>query len=184
MSGNGQSKFCASITPHKTGPKKVAAQMPQPSPHRRDLELLEAILTNCGRLGPESQNRLRLPNFRAHLEGRIGFVEMINRTHGQRLRGILKTSSGTDAIEPTHCHISNQRTPTCLALYSFGPWPKRSGRVHLIESPKPLLKELRRRILSGILNPIPVHPANVLHGFGPGIRLLASNLDITSAHSK
>ena len=57
---------------------------------RRDLELLEAILTNCVRLGPESQNRDRLSDFRAHLEGRVGFVEMVNRAQGQRLRALLE----------------------------------------------------------------------------------------------
>jgi hypothetical protein len=57
---------------------------------RRDLEVLEAILTNCGRFGPESQNRVRLPDFRAHLEGRVGFVEMIDRAKGQRLRGLFE----------------------------------------------------------------------------------------------
>lgn len=57
---------------------------------RRDLELLEAILTNCLRLGPESQNRAARPNFRAHLEGRIGFVEMINSPKGRRLRSLFQ----------------------------------------------------------------------------------------------
>jgi RNA-directed DNA polymerase len=61
----------------------------QTSLPRRDLELLEAILTNCIRFGPESQNRAKLPNFRAHLQGRIGFVEMINRVKGQRLRALF-----------------------------------------------------------------------------------------------
>lgn len=57
---------------------------------RRDFEILKATLTNCVRFGPESQNRERLPYFRAHLEGRIGFVEMINRSKGQQLRQILR----------------------------------------------------------------------------------------------
>ena len=57
---------------------------------RRDLELLEAILTNCVRLGPESQNRNALPDFRAHLQGRVGFVEMVNREQGDRLRALLE----------------------------------------------------------------------------------------------
>jgi len=56
---------------------------------RRDLELLEAILTNCIRSGPDSQNRAALPNFRAHLEGRVGFVEMINREKGCRIRALF-----------------------------------------------------------------------------------------------
>jgi RNA-directed DNA polymerase len=57
---------------------------------RGDLELLEAILTNCARLGPESQNRAGVPNFRAHLEGRVGFVEMINRRKAEPLRELLE----------------------------------------------------------------------------------------------
>ena len=56
---------------------------------RRDLELLEAILTNCRRFGPASQNRAKLPNFRAHLEGRIGFVEMIDPVKAEPLRRVL-----------------------------------------------------------------------------------------------
>ena len=56
---------------------------------RRDLEVLEATLTNCGRVGPESQNRERLPDFRAHLQGRVGFVEMVNEMQGQRLRRLF-----------------------------------------------------------------------------------------------
>jgi hypothetical protein len=57
---------------------------------RRDLELLEAILTNCVRFGPASQNRENHPDFRAHLEGRIGFVQMVNRIKGQRLRNLFE----------------------------------------------------------------------------------------------
>jgi hypothetical protein len=45
---------------------------------RRELELMEAILTNCVRRGPESQNRAGVVDFRVHLEGWVGFVEMIN----------------------------------------------------------------------------------------------------------
>ena len=57
-----------------------------------DLELpLEAILTNCARFSvPASQNRDALPDFRAHLEGRIGFVEMVNAEQGQRLRELFE----------------------------------------------------------------------------------------------
>ena len=58
---------------------------------RDELDLLEAILTNCVRFGPVSQNRAGVPNFRAHLEGRIGFVEMINREKGRKLRHVFDT---------------------------------------------------------------------------------------------
>jgi hypothetical protein len=56
---------------------------------RSDFDRLKAILTNCVRLGPESQNRDSLPYFRAHLEGRVGFVETINLAKGHRLRRIF-----------------------------------------------------------------------------------------------
>lgn len=58
---------------------------------RADLQRLEAILTNCVRFGPESQNREGVPDFRGHLEGRIGFVEMIYRAKGRQLRTIFET---------------------------------------------------------------------------------------------
>jgi RNA-directed DNA polymerase len=53
---------------------------------RADFDRLKATLTNCVRLGPESQNRDAHPSFRAHLDGRVGFVETINPAKGQRLR--------------------------------------------------------------------------------------------------
>jgi RNA-directed DNA polymerase len=56
---------------------------------RTDFDRLKAILTNCVRLGPASQNRAAHPSFRSHLEGRVGFVETINPTKGERLRAIL-----------------------------------------------------------------------------------------------
>jgi RNA-directed DNA polymerase len=50
---------------------------------RTDFDLLKAILTNCVRKGPEAENR-------AHLEGRIGFVESVNPAKGLRLRRIFE----------------------------------------------------------------------------------------------
>jgi hypothetical protein len=49
---------------------------------RRDFDQLKALLTNCVRLGPESQNR-------EHLDGRIGFVESVNANRGAKLRQIF-----------------------------------------------------------------------------------------------
>jgi RNA-directed DNA polymerase len=57
---------------------------------RTDFDLLKATLTNCVRLGPDSQNRGDHPSFRAHLQGRVGFVESINPARGKRLRPILE----------------------------------------------------------------------------------------------
>jgi RNA-directed DNA polymerase len=55
---------------------------------RTDSDRLKATLTNCVRLGPHSQNRDAHSAFRAHLGGRVGFVETINPTKGERLRAI------------------------------------------------------------------------------------------------
>ena len=56
---------------------------------RRDFDQLKATLTNCVRLGPVSQNREGHADFRAHLDGRVGFVEMINLEKAKRLRLIF-----------------------------------------------------------------------------------------------
>jgi len=53
-----------------------------------------------------------------------------------------------------------------LHHYRYRVLPKPSGEIRLIEAPKPRLKELQRRILSGILSRIPPHPA--AHGFIQG----------------
>ena len=55
-----------------------------------DFDRLKATLTNCVQLGPESQNREAHPQFRSHLEGRVGFVETINAAKGLRLRKLLE----------------------------------------------------------------------------------------------
>ena len=56
---------------------------------RQEFDRLKATLINCVRLGPETQNRNMHPLFRQHLEGRLGFVEMINPVKGTRLRRIF-----------------------------------------------------------------------------------------------
>jgi len=56
---------------------------------RVDFDRLKAVLTNCVRHGPESQNREGHREFRAHLEGRVSFVEMVNPAKGSRLRSIF-----------------------------------------------------------------------------------------------
>jgi RNA-directed DNA polymerase len=57
---------------------------------RADFDRLKATLNNCVRLGPESQNRDALANFRSHLDGRVGFVESINPAKGKRLRMLFE----------------------------------------------------------------------------------------------
>ena len=57
---------------------------------RSDFDRLKATLTNCVRLGPESQNGDARSNYRLHLDGRVTFVEMINPGKGTRLRRIFE----------------------------------------------------------------------------------------------
>ena len=57
---------------------------------RADFDRLKATLTNCLRKGAASQNREGHPMYRAHLEGRVGFVESINPAKGRRLRKVLE----------------------------------------------------------------------------------------------
>jgi RNA-directed DNA polymerase len=57
---------------------------------RPEFDRLKATLTNCVRKGPSSQNRDERLQFRAHLEGRVTFVEMVNAERGKRLRDLYE----------------------------------------------------------------------------------------------
>jgi RNA-directed DNA polymerase len=56
---------------------------------RQDYDRLKAILTNCVRHGTSGQNREQLDDFRAHLRGRISFVETVHAERGMRLQAIF-----------------------------------------------------------------------------------------------
>lgn len=60
----------------------------------------------------------------------------------------------------------NGRGASQLAHYHYRVLTKPSGAIRLIEAPKPRLKQLQRRILTGILEKIPPHTA--VHGFLKG----------------
>lgn len=64
---------------------------------RTDFDTLKAILTNCVRYGPSSQNRDGVPNFRAHLQGRITWVASLNPAKGKRLTQIFSQICWSDA---------------------------------------------------------------------------------------
>ena len=61
---------------------------------REEFDRLKAMLTNCVRYGPESQNRQGHAAFREHLLGRVGFVESVNAVRGKKLRGIIERAIG------------------------------------------------------------------------------------------
>jgi RNA-directed DNA polymerase len=53
---------------------------------RTEYDILRAILQNACRHGPHSQNRAGVPDFRAHLLGRIAWVASLHPQRGERLR--------------------------------------------------------------------------------------------------
>ena len=81
---------------HKTralrqGQKQHAAGLvlnEKPNIDRREFDRLKAILTNCARHGPASQNRENHPEFAAHLAGRLAWVRFINPQKEAKLRVI------------------------------------------------------------------------------------------------
>jgi len=56
---------------------------------REKYDKLKAILYNCGRFGPVSQNREKHPAFKAHLQGRVAHVQSINPQRALRLQRLF-----------------------------------------------------------------------------------------------
>jgi len=61
----------------------------KPNVRRSDADRLKAVLTNCVRLGPASQNRDGLPDFAAHLRGRVAHVGSLNPARGAKLSALF-----------------------------------------------------------------------------------------------
>lgn len=62
----------------------------KPNVLRADFDRLKAILTNCARHGPRSQNRQEVMDFRAQLAGQIAHVASINAARGLKLKAIFE----------------------------------------------------------------------------------------------
>jgi RNA-directed DNA polymerase len=62
----------------------------RPNISREQYDLLKAILHNCVRHGPASQNRQQHPEFAAHLLGRIAHVSHLNAARGAKLRTLYE----------------------------------------------------------------------------------------------
>ncbi|SMH50330.1 RNA-directed DNA polymerase [Rathayibacter oskolensis] len=60
-----------------------------PNVRRADVDRLHAILHNCVVHGPSGQNRGAVPDFGAHLLGRIAWVAAVNPARGARLRALF-----------------------------------------------------------------------------------------------
>jgi GNAT superfamily N-acetyltransferase len=57
-----------------------------PNVARHEYDQLKAILHNAARRGPSGENRAGVPDFRAHLLGRIAWVESLHPGRGAKLR--------------------------------------------------------------------------------------------------
>lgn len=57
---------------------------------RVEFDRLKAILFNCCRFGPGSQNRDGDPNFRLHLQGRIEWVRQLNESRAGKLQRLFE----------------------------------------------------------------------------------------------
>jgi len=57
----------------------------RPNVSRSEYDRLKAILTNCVRRGPSTQNHGRHANFAAYLRGKIAHVQLLNPARGQKL---------------------------------------------------------------------------------------------------
>jgi hypothetical protein len=60
-----------------------------PNVARDEFDRLKATLHNAARHGPAAQNREGVPDFRAHLLGRIAWVAWLNPARGARLRRLF-----------------------------------------------------------------------------------------------
>ncbi len=61
-----------------------------PNVSRKEYDLLKAILHNCVRHGPSTQNHDRHDDFAAHLQGRIAHVRYLNPARGEKLRRLFQ----------------------------------------------------------------------------------------------
>jgi RNA-directed DNA polymerase len=57
---------------------------------RNDYDALKAVLHNCVRYGAATQNRDGVADFRAHLDGRVHWVEQVNPLRGAKLRRLFE----------------------------------------------------------------------------------------------
>jgi hypothetical protein len=64
-----------------------------PNVSRVEFDRLKATLTNCLRHGAEGQNREAHSDFRAHLAGRIAWLESLNPRRGAKLRALFERIS-------------------------------------------------------------------------------------------
>ncbi|MBN3819692.1 RNA-directed DNA polymerase, partial [Paraburkholderia sp. Se-20369] len=71
-----------------------------PNLARDEFDTLKAMLTNCARHGPVSQNRDAHPDFHGYLAGRVAHATMLNAARGLKLQAIFERIAwDTDDID-------------------------------------------------------------------------------------
>lgn len=63
----------------------------RPNLQRKQYDRLKALLHNCIRSGPASQNREQHPEFRRYLEGRVSYAMFLNPQRGAKLKTLLQS---------------------------------------------------------------------------------------------
>ena len=82
-----------------------------PNLPRRELDRLEATLTNCVRHGPATQNHDAHSDFKRHLEGKVAHATMVNPTRTTKLCSLLAQIQWPDAsVNGLHAPKTNQAT--------------------------------------------------------------------------
>jgi len=61
----------------------------RPRWRRAERERFEAILVNCARRGVETQNRANVPDFRAHLAGRLAWLAQVDPAEAAKMRPLF-----------------------------------------------------------------------------------------------
>jgi RNA-directed DNA polymerase len=62
----------------------------RPNVSRKDFDQLKAILTNCIRRGPSTQNHARHEHFASHLLGRVAHLRHLNPRRGDQLLALYQ----------------------------------------------------------------------------------------------
>ena len=68
---------------------------------RSEFDVLKAILFNCTRYGPSTQNRDALPDFQSRLRGRIDWVRQLNPARSEKLMEMFHAIDWSNVKEPT-----------------------------------------------------------------------------------
>ena len=71
----------------------------KPNICRKEYDRLKALLFNCVKQGPISQNRKGHPHFQQHLKGRIDWVERLHPNRAAKLRAIFEQIHWEDSSE-------------------------------------------------------------------------------------